>query len=111
MHNRLWLSLLLAVFLALSGCAKEDAAGSTADSISPSADGASAPAPEPPAAAVDAVESDANKKTEQLLKDNIASPEKARSEATEPKAVRKKESAPAAENEASTPGDDMERMD
>jgi hypothetical protein len=44
MHNRLWLSLLLALFLTASGCAKHEDNGSATDSVAPVGDSKSLPA-------------------------------------------------------------------
>lgn len=128
MHNRFWLSVLLALFLTTSGCAKHDDSSSTdssaADSIAP-AEKRAEPAPQPAApVATGAVQDKPAQEPAVLMESNSAAPEKAdersRSEMAKPEAVnpepakpkaQRKKEAGTAEDKASPSGDDMERMD
>jgi hypothetical protein len=115
MHNHLWLSLLLALFLTASGCAKHDDTGSN---DMPAADSSSAPvaAPPAPSPATSAVskEADAVQEADAAMEVDSPAPQKSdargRAEEAKPKALRKKESG-TAEEKVQPSGDDMERMD
>ncbi len=117
MHNRFWLSVLLALFLAVSACTKHDEtsseSGSAADSMSP------ATQPAVPAA-TGAVQDKPAQAPDVLMENSSAAPEKTdasnRSDMAEPeakkqKALRKKESGATEDNKAKPAGDDMGRMD
>ncbi len=132
MHNRLWLSLLLAIFLTVSGCARNEETAAPADSAAADSNGAvtaeqaATPEPKPVAPAASAAtqsaaESSTSKESEHLLKDSSAAPEKAdarnradmaKPEAEKPRAAREaKQEMDASQEKIQPSGDDMERMD